>query len=57
MRIVTGCIEHETSTFTPVPTTLESFFERFCEVHGAAILEKFRGTYTPTSGFIEAADT
>ena len=56
MRIVTGCIEHETSTFTPVPTTWESFFERFGEVQGAAILEKFRGTNTPTGGFIEAAD-
>ncbi len=56
MRIVTGCIEHETSTFTPVPTTWESFFERFGEVRGAAILEKFRSTNTPIGGFIEGAD-
>ncbi|MEZ4731365.1 MAG: M81 family metallopeptidase [Caldilineaceae bacterium] len=56
MRIVTGCISHETSTFTPVPTTWESFFERFGEVRGAAILEKFRGTNTPTGGFIAGAD-
>ncbi len=56
MRIVTGCIEHETSTFTPVPTTWASFFERFGEVRGAAILEKFRGTNTPTGGFIEGTD-
>jgi len=27
MRIVTGCIEQETSTFTPVPTTRASFFQ------------------------------
>jgi len=56
MRIVTGCISHETSTFTPVPTTWESFFERFGEVRDAAMLEKFRGTNTPTGGFIEAAE-
>ncbi|MEZ4863608.1 MAG: M81 family metallopeptidase [Caldilineaceae bacterium] len=56
MRIVTGCISHETSTFTPVPTTWESFFERFGEVRGAEILTKFRGTNTPTGGFIAGAE-
>ncbi|MEZ4678494.1 MAG: M81 family metallopeptidase [Caldilineaceae bacterium] len=56
MRIVTGCISHETSTFTPVATTRESFFARFGTVHGPAILAKFRGTNTPTGGFIEGAD-
>ncbi len=29
MRILTGAISHETSTFTPIPTTEQSFFERF----------------------------
>ncbi len=56
MRIVTGCISHESSTFTPVPTTWESFFARFGDVRGAAITEKFRGTNTPTGGFIAGAD-
>jgi microcystin degradation protein MlrC len=56
MRVVTGCISHETSTFTPVRTTWESFFERFGDVRGAAIVEKFRGTNTPTGGFIEGAE-
>lgn len=56
MRIVTGAISHETSTFTPVPTTWESFFERFGDVRGSAILSKFRGTNTPTGGFIEGAE-
>ncbi len=56
MRIVTGCISHETSTFTPVATTWESFFERFGDVRGPAILDKFRGTNTPTGGFIAGAD-
>lgn len=56
MRIVTGAISHETSTFTPVPTTWESFFERFGEVRGPEIIAKFRGTNTPTGGFIEGAE-
>lgn len=56
MRIVTGCISHESSTFTPVPTTWESFFERFGDVRGSAIIEKFRSTNTPTGGFIEGAE-
>lgn len=55
MRIVTGCISHETSTFTPVPTTRESFFERFGDVRGAELLDTFRGTNTPTGGFIDGA--
>lgn len=56
MRIVTGCISHETSTFTPVPTTRENFFERFGEIRGDAILDVFRGANTPTGGFIDGAD-
>jgi microcystin degradation protein MlrC len=56
MRIVTGCISHESSTFTPVQTTWDSFFERFGDVRGDAIIEKFRGTNTPTGGFIDGAD-
>ena len=56
MRIATGCISHESSTFTPVATSYESFFERFGDVRGNAILEKFKGANTPTGGFIEAAE-
>ena len=56
MRVATGCISHETSTFTPVPTTWESFSERFGFLRGAEILKTFRGTNTPVGGFIEGAD-
>ena len=56
MRIATGCISHESSTFTPVTTSYKSFFERFGDVRGNAILEKFKGANTPTGGFIEGAD-
>ena len=56
MRIVTGGISHETSTFTPAPTTLENAEERFGYLHGVEILEKFRGVNTPMGGFIEGAE-
>ena len=56
MRIATGCISHESSTFTPVGTSYESFMERFGDVRGVAILKKFRGANTPTGGFIDGAE-
>jgi microcystin degradation protein MlrC len=55
MRVVTGGISHETSTFTPVKTTWESYYERFF-LRGDEIITTFRGTNTPFGGFIEGAD-
>ena len=43
MRVVIGGISHETSTFTTVPTTRESFAERSGYLRGAEMLDKFRG--------------
>ncbi len=54
MRIITGCISHETSTFTQVPTTLRNFRDHFY-IQGEDVLETFTGTNTPTGGFIEGA--
>ncbi len=51
MRIATGCIGHETNTFSPVPTTLDSFRRMV----GDEILENFGNTSTVTGGIIEAA--
>ncbi|OGG56583.1 MAG: hypothetical protein A3F84_08770 [Candidatus Handelsmanbacteria bacterium RIFCSPLOWO2_12_FULL_64_10] len=56
MRVITGAISHETSTFTPVATARESFDERFGRLRGAEILSFFRGTNTPTGGFIDGAE-
>jgi len=56
MNIITGGISHETSTFTLVPTTWQSYRERFY-LHGPEILNTFRGTNTPIGGFIEGAET
>ena len=57
MRIVTGAISHETSTFTLVPTTWASYREHFGYLKGEEILEKFRHTNTPLGGFMEGAET
>ena len=56
MRVVTGGISHETSTFTPVDTHIYSADERFGYLHGAEILRKFQGENTPTGGFIDGAE-
>lgn len=56
MKVVTGIICHETSTFTPVATNWASYHERFGYLHGDEIQAKFRGTNTPIGGFIEGAE-
>ncbi|MDE0043527.1 MAG: M81 family metallopeptidase, partial [Candidatus Poribacteria bacterium] len=52
MRIATGCIGHETNTFSPVPTTIDSFSRMI----GEDILKNFGNTRTITGGIIDAAD-
>ena len=54
-RVVTGGTSHETSTFTPVETTLESYKERFL-LRGQEILDVFRNTNSPIGGFIDGAE-
>lgn len=54
MRVVTGGISHETSTFTPVATTWENYDEHF-SLRGADVIETFRGTNTPIGGFLQGA--
>lgn len=56
MRVVTGAISHETSTFTTVATTWDSFRERFGDWRDVEIVSTFRGTNTPTGGFIAGAE-
>ncbi|MEX0727147.1 MAG: M81 family metallopeptidase [Planctomycetaceae bacterium] len=53
-RVITGGVSHETSTFTPVPTTLEAFKERFL-VRGDEMLKTFENTNTTIGGFIDGA--
>ena len=55
MRVVTGAISHETSTFTPVATTRESYRERH-HLRGSEIIRTFRASNTPTGGFIQGSE-
>ena len=55
MRVATGGISHETSTFTTVPTTRENFAERSGYLRGTEMLDKFHGVNTPIGGFIASA--
>jgi microcystin degradation protein MlrC len=56
MRIVTGGISHESSTFAPTPTRLRDFETGLGLFRGNAILERFRGTNNCTGGFIAGAE-
>ena len=57
MRVITGAIGHETSTFTTVATTWESYRnQRFGYLIGDEIISKFRGTNTTIGGFIAGAE-
>ncbi len=56
-RIATGEIGHETSTFTPVQTTWESYRDQcFGYLRGDEIVQKFTGTHTALGGFVEGAE-
>ena len=56
MRIATGCIGHETNTFSSVPTSLNDFkFQRSYHI-GDEIISTFRQTSTITGGFIESSE-
>jgi microcystin degradation protein MlrC len=56
MRIATGGISHETSTFAPTPTTLHDFESGLGLFRGPDIITHFRGTNNCTGGFIAAAE-
>src|SRR5919197_2686474 len=54
MNLVAARLNHETNTFSPVPTPLESFGPDG-PTFGAAAFESARGTRTGLGAFIEAA--
>ncbi len=56
MRVVTGGVSHESSTFTTVATDWQSYTDWFY-LRGEEMLNKFRGTNTPIGGFIDGAET
>jgi microcystin degradation protein MlrC len=57
MRIITGGFCHETSTFTSVKTTWDSYTkERFGYLKDNQVIEKFTNTSTVIGGFIDSAE-
>ncbi|MDQ2780066.1 MAG: M81 family metallopeptidase [Pseudomonadota bacterium] len=59
MKIVAARLNHETNTFSPVPTPLASFGlgDTAGPAFGAAALARARGTRSGLGAFIEAAET
>jgi microcystin degradation protein MlrC len=55
MRIATGCIGHETNTFSPVKTSIDNFKGGAYYI-GDEIVATFRQTSTITGGFIDSAE-
>ena len=59
MRLVLAMMQHETNTFSPVPTPLERFARgntRPVPFEGDEALEAFRDTGTALGGFIDVAE-
>ena len=58
MRIATGSISHESSTFTTVETNWESYRnQRFGYRSGQEVLDFFRGSNTAVGGFMVGCET
>lgn len=55
MRFVIAMMKHETNTFSPVPTPLESFGGRHGVLFGREAFNAYRGTNTPMGAFIDIA--
>jgi microcystin degradation protein MlrC len=56
MRIATGGVLHETSTFLPSQTTVADFEQGFGIYRGTQIFDRFRGANMCPGGFIEGAE-
>jgi microcystin degradation protein MlrC len=56
MRIITGGVLHETSTFATGTTTLRDFEAGAGVLRGAALLSRFRGANFCCGGFLEGAE-
>lgn len=56
MRIATGGISHETSTFSKFPTRYRDFETDYGVYRDQEIIKRFRGTNICTGGFIDGAE-
>jgi microcystin degradation protein MlrC len=50
MRFVIARMKHETNTFSPIPTALESFGNKG-PYFGEDAIKEFAGTHTPMAAF------
>src|SRR4051812_5329225 len=56
MRIAIGAIQHETNSFSPIPTPLEAFHENHTAlVEGPQLIELFQGTQSGLGAMLEVA--
>jgi len=58
LKIAIGGLQHETNTFASLPTTLNDFVQGAAWpglTEGAAVLETFKNSNIPITGFIDAA--
>ena len=53
-KLVVAMMMHETNTFSPLPTPIESFARRG-PLRGPAAIAEAEGTNTPLGGFIDIA--
>lgn len=56
MRIATGGVSHESSTFAKTPTRLADFESGFGLFRGPEIIERFKGSNICTGGFIDGSE-
>lgn len=56
MKIVIAMLKHETNTFSPLPTPLESLGPHGGPLRGTAAYEHFKGTRIPMGAFIDLTE-
>ena len=56
MRLLIAMMQHETNTFSPVPTPLARFGRGAAPPRGAEAIAAFRGTGTAMGGYLELAE-
>ena len=54
-RFIIAMMKHETNTFSPIPTTLDSFGKNGGPCYGEEALQEFAGTRTPIGAYIDLA--
>src|SRR5262244_2062245 len=56
MRLLIAMMQHETNTFSPVPTPLSRFGDGRPPPRGAEAIASYRGTGTPAGAYLDLAE-